>query len=84
MFEEIITGPSSIPFIFFVILQPQFFYGLLKEENITLNWSFYSQILFATLLVVLTLTFYVSLIVIPSKMKETINVEYETLNISER
>lgn len=83
MFQEIITGPSSIPFIFVFILQPQFFYGLLKEDNIALNWSLYSQILFATLLVVLTITFYVSLIVIPAKMKETVIEETETHSVSE-
>ena len=72
MYEEIITGISSIPFIFIVILPPWNFYNLLKEENMIINWSFYNQFLFATLLVALTITFYISLIVIPSKIKETV------------
>ena len=83
LFEEIILGPTSIPFFLIVSGLPQIFYRILKEGNVALNWTFYYQILFATLLVVLTITLYISLRVIPSKMKETIIEEYETLNISE-
>ena len=84
LFEEIFFGYTSIPFILFVTGFPSIFYRILKEGNVALNWTFYYQILFATLLVVLTITLYISLRVIPSKMKETIIDEYETLNISER
>ena len=84
LFEEIFLGYTSIPFFLIVSGLPQIFYRILKEGTVALNWTFYYQILFSTLLVVLTITCYISLIIIPSKMKETIIEEYETLNISER
>lgn len=82
LFEEIFLGPTSIPFFLIVTGLPQIFYRILKEGNVALNWSFYNQFLSATLLVVLTITLYISLRVIPSKMKETIVEEYGASKIS--
>ena len=82
LFEEIFLGPTSIPFFLIVTGLPQIFYRILKEGNVALNWTFYYQILFATILVIFAITFYISLIIIPSKMKETIVEEYGTHKIS--
>ncbi len=69
LFEKVIISSTPI-FLFITVFHPQFFYRLLNSD-IRINWSYTNQLLCSFGLAALAIIFYVSLYVVPPKMRES-------------
>lgn len=69
LFEKVIISSSPF-FLLITVFQPQQFYRLLNSD-ISITWSYTNQLLCSFGLASLAILFYVSLWVVPPKMRES-------------